>query len=123
MKSNFKLIASLSAFALTFGGSVGASTDVSKTPLIPSSLAKPNVIFGLDDSGSMDFEVMINANDGALWWSDTFVVNGQTGTGWDANGAPLFNATGNSGSGWTKFSYLFPNGCGRCQGSCRIFMG
>jgi type IV pilus assembly protein PilY1 len=78
---------------------------------MPSSVAKPNVIFGLDDSGSMDFEVMINSNDGALWWNDTTVTNGQTGTGWDATGSPLFNATGNSGGGWTKYGYLFPNGC------------
>ena len=115
MKSNFKLSASLSdllgAIALMFACNIGAATDVSKTPLIPSSVAKPNVIFGLDDSGSMDFEVMINANDGALWWNDTTVINGQTGTGWDATGAPLFNATGNSGGGWTKYGYLFPNGC------------
>ena len=69
MKSNFKLIAlsALSAFAWISAGSVGATTDVSKTPLMPSSVAKPNVIFGLDDSGSMDFEVMINSHDGALW--------------------------------------------------------
>ena len=111
MKSNFKLSDSLGAIALMCVCNTGAATDVSKTPLIPSSVAKPNVIFGLDDSGSMDFEVMINANDGALWWNDTTVTNGQTGTGWDATGAPLFNATGNSGSGWTKYGYLFPNGC------------
>ena len=113
MKSNYKFSASASfgALALICACNIGAATDVSKTPLIPASVAKPNVIFGMDDSGSMDFEVMINSNDGAFWWNDITVTNGKTGTGWDATGAPLFNTTGNSGSGWTKFGYLFPNGC------------
>ena len=31
------------------------------------ALAKPNIIFGLDDSGSMDFEVLLATNDGAAW--------------------------------------------------------
>ena len=101
----------VAATTLTFTCNVAAVTDVAKTPLIPASVSKPNVIFGMDDSGSMDFEVMINSNDGAFWWNDITVTNGKTGTGWDATGAPLFNTTGNSGSGWTKFGYLFPNGC------------
>lgn len=100
----------LSALALLASNLAGA-TDVSRSPLIPATLAKPNVIFGLDDSGSMDFEVMIGANDGALWWNDTTVVNGVTGTGWDSAGAPLFNTAGASGGDWTKLTYLFPNGC------------
>jgi type IV pilus assembly protein PilY1 len=101
----------LAIVSAIFTSMANAATDVSKTPLIPSSVAKPNVIFGIDDSGSMDFEVMLATNDGALWWNDTTVLNGTTGAGWDSNGAPLYNTNGNSGGGWTKLINLFPNGC------------
>ncbi len=91
------------------------ATDVYKGPLLATAVAKPNVIFGMDDSGSMDFEVMLHTNDGAFWWNDTTVLSGVNGSGWDSAGAPLYNATGNSGSGWIKMPYLFPNGCGAAQ--------
>jgi len=68
-------------------------------------VVQPNVIFGMDDSGSMDFEVLLNTSDGAFWW------NNSTGTGWDARGAPLFNLAGDASSTWWKLTYLFPNGC------------
>lgn len=101
-KSLLAFAALSTAMALT--GSLAQATDVYKGPLQATAVAKPNVIFGMDDSGSMDFEVMLKTNDGAFWWS------GQSG--WDAAGQPLFNAAGNSGAGWTKMPYLFPNGCG-----------
>lgn len=97
--------------ALMVVTAVGHATDVAQSPLIPATQAKPNVVFGMDDSGSMDFEVMLGTNDGALWWSDTAVVKGVTGAGWDANGVPQYNNTGTTGNGWTKYAYLFPNGC------------
>lgn len=100
------------AFALLVANAFVGATDVAQAPLIPSTQAKPNVIFGLDDSGSMDFEVMLGTNDGAFWWSDSQEVKGTTGAGWDAAGAPLYNATGQVGGGWSKYAYLFPNGCG-----------
>ena len=84
---------------------VGA-TDVAELPLKASVLAKPNLIFGLDDSGSMDSEVMLRNNDGALWWD----YNARSG--WDASGQTWFNAAGNASSQWKKMIYLFPNGTG-----------
>lgn len=96
---------------LTVCQSTSHATDIYKGPVQTLTVAKPNVIFGMDDSGSMDFEVMLTTNDGAFWWNDTTVFAGTTGSGWDAKGAPLFNAAGNSGTGWTKMPYLFPNGC------------
>jgi type IV pilus assembly protein PilY1 len=91
------------------------ATDIYKGPVQALNVAKPNVIFGMDDSGSMDFEVMLTTNDGAFWWNDATAVSGVTGSGWDTKGIALFNAIGNSGSGWTKMPYLFPNGCGASQ--------
>ena len=43
-------------------GVASQATDVAELPLKTSVLAKPNVIFALDDSGSMDAEVMIDGN-------------------------------------------------------------
>jgi type IV pilus assembly protein PilY1 len=45
-----------------------ANMDISSTPLDVRSAAKPNIIFALDDSGSMDNEVLLDTNDGAAWW-------------------------------------------------------
>ena len=67
-------------------------------------MAKPNVIFGLDDSGSMDSELMLNTNDGAFWWDYS------AKSGWDGNGKPWFNAVGDASATWRKMVYLFPNG-------------
>lgn len=79
-------------------------------PLESYLVAKPNIIFGLDDSGSMDFEILLNTSGGGLWWegsSRTFV---------DANGNLLYNDSGSAGRDgwrrWYQYVYLFPNGTG-----------
>ena len=38
------------------------ATDVAELPLKAAVLAKPNVVFAMDDSGSMDAEVMLDGN-------------------------------------------------------------
>jgi len=85
-----------------------APTDISQMPMDAKSQATPNVIFGIDDSGSMDSEVLLQTNDGALWWDS----NAQRF--WDASGTLNFNdagVAGNSGgTTWRKYVYLFPNG-------------
>lgn len=102
MNKHFRIF-SISISILIAMLTAAEATDIYKGPLKAAALAKPNVIFGMDDSGSMDFEVMLKTNDGAFWWSAT--------TGWDINGAPLFNSAGTAGGTWTKLPYLFPNGC------------
>ena len=37
-------------------------------PLFLGAPVKPNLMLVIDDSGSMDSEVLMPANDGALWW-------------------------------------------------------
>lgn len=108
-------IPALFLIALSTCQSTAYATDIYKGPVQALTVAKPNVIFGMDDSGSMDFEVMLNTNDGSFWWNDSTIVAGVTGSGWDSTGTALFNSVGNSGSGWTKMPYLFPNGCGSAQ--------
>ena len=106
MKTATQIITCLLALGSLLAGAASHATNVAELPLKASVLAKPNVIWGLDDSGSMDSEVMINANDGAFWW------NYDTANGWDAAGAPWFNSVGTSSSTWRKMVYLFPNGGG-----------
>ena len=61
---------------------LAAATDISTLPLDARTQATPNLIFGIDDSGSMDMEVMIYSNDGVLWW------NFDAGSGWGASFVP-----------------------------------
>ena len=73
------------------------ATNVAKLPLKASVLAKPNVIFGMDDSGSMDWEVLLDTSSGLLWWNGS--------TAWDSSkGKPL------KSSSYRPYAYLFPVG-------------
>lgn len=92
---------------------------VSQMPLFLSTAAEPNVILGIDNSGSMDFEVLEPTNDGAVWWNDTT----QSFVGCDLNDNCIsttssdtfnFNKAGAFGNNlsppgpWLKYAYLFP---------------
>lgn len=112
----------LAAYGLMFAVAAHA-TALSELPLKPSVLAKPTVIFGMDDSGSMDSEVMLYTNDGAFWWNIPNPTNTSTGSGWGtdathpnatlrATTALWFNNAGSANSNWRKMVYLFPNGTG-----------
>lgn len=112
-----RLAAGAVAGLLMFAGAAAAG-EVAQVPLTVSTSIKPNVVLTVDDSGSMDFEVLADTSDGAFWW------NTQTKTFWGtttgANNQPgfNFNPTGQSGRVgsttvfWKKYSYLFPNGGG-----------
>jgi type IV pilus assembly protein PilY1 len=85
-------------------GVVSASNlDLADKPLFTVASAKPNVMLAIDDSGSMDFEVLFPTNDGALWWED---------------GNDSFSGAGTLGQfnfqtqDPYKTVYLFPNGTG-----------
>ena len=42
--------------------------SLADVPLYLGTAVKPNLIMAIDDSGSMDFEVLLPTNDGAAWW-------------------------------------------------------
>ncbi|MGH8476915.1 MAG: hypothetical protein ACRERV_01450 [Methylococcales bacterium] len=42
--------------------------------LIRSTNIKPNVILSIDDSGSMDYEILLDTVDGSLWLQQNFIV-------------------------------------------------
>ena len=78
------------------------------TPLFLANQVNPNIILAIDDSGSMDFEVLLPTNDGALWWDDSaesFV---------DASGNLNFEAD-------MKYVYLFPNGQSNTYNGKRVY--
>lgn len=117
MKTAFQFAASALALAGLLAGTASQATNLAELPLKASVLAKPNVIFGMDDSSSMDSEVMQYNNDGAFWW------NYDSASGWGVDAAhpnpslrtitsTWFNSVGDATSTWRKMVYLFPNGTG-----------
>ena len=117
MKAQLQLASSALALAGLMVGLAAHATNLAELPLKAAVLAKPNVIFGMDDSGSMDAEVMLYNNDGALWWD----YNARSGWGTDAAHpnqslrtivSTWFNPAGTADSQWRKMIYLFPNGTG-----------
>jgi type IV pilus assembly protein PilY1 len=95
----------LAALLSLAGAAAAATTDIASVPVGSSSAVKPNVVFILDDSGSMDFEVLLNTNDGAFWWDST------AQSGWESSGEPKYNLPGSASGNWFKYAYLTPNGC------------
>ncbi|MCC6990120.1 MAG: hypothetical protein IT181_14035 [Acidobacteria bacterium] len=108
MKSIAQLAVSGIALAALLAGAASHATNLAELPLKTAVLAKPNVILGMDDSGSMDSEIMLNTADGVFWW------NFDTGRGWDTSGN-FYRHTGLGeywSSTWRRYFYLFPNGNG-----------
>jgi type IV pilus assembly protein PilY1 len=101
-----KLIARLIVGVMLANSSLplwAAATDLSEMPILMANAVTPAMVLAVDDSGSMDFETLVSANDGALWW-DTSTKS------FVAAGVANFNPAGVSSSTWQKYAYLFPNG-------------
>lgn len=119
---------------VAFSGSVAAAPlALPDTPLFLSTGVQPNLIMAVDDSGSMDFEVLFAGNDGSAWWrtnnssGQCSSATGNSFVGCIANGSTdipeagrlNFNNSGNASATWKKFSYLFPNGCDSSNSSAQ----
>ncbi|MFZ2405731.1 MAG: PilC/PilY family type IV pilus protein, partial [Methylobacter sp.] len=102
--------AAVALMALAISGL--ALAEISNQPLYLSSNVDPNIMLIIDDSGSMDSEVLLPTNDGALWWhidDQSFV--GRNAIDVTTSGGVLnYNKTGSANSTWKKYVYLFPNG-------------
>ena len=77
-------------------------------PLFLANSAKPNIMLSVDDSGSMDSEVLMPNNDGAMWWNTTTTPPSFL----SSPGVLNFNSVGTADATWKKYVYLFPNGTG-----------
>ena len=62
MKIALNFVVSLVAFGGLLLAPASQATNIAELPLKASVLAKPNVVFAMDESGSMDAEVMIDGN-------------------------------------------------------------
>jgi len=82
-------------FGFTAGAPAQADLNLSQSPLFLITPVQPSLVMAVDDSGSMDAEILLDTNDGALWWNDGFTSSGNI----------RFN-------GNEKYFYLFPNGTG-----------
>lgn len=109
-KNSLKTLISLAALS----GSVAvAQVPISPVPLFVTAAVEPNIITAVDDSGSMDSELLVPTNDGALWWNtDTDQFVGLDGSNNAAPGVLNFNQGGGASGTWKKYIYLFPNGRG-----------
>lgn len=86
--------------------------DIANTPLFLTTDVYPNIVLMIDDSGSMDSEVLLPTNDGAHWWntSDKSFVGRDKNNNLSNSGILNYNRDGNADSTWKKYVYLFPNG-------------
>ncbi|HEY9023751.1 MAG TPA: hypothetical protein VIP05_05585, partial [Burkholderiaceae bacterium] len=74
------------AFAALYGllyGIAANATDVATRPINAGGLVKPNVIFGFDDSSSMEWDVLLDTTQGMLNWDTS------TKSAWNSVGTPL----------------------------------
>ncbi len=126
-ETNFPIRNALFAFWLVLLGYAMPATaqtlSLPDSPLFLSNNVKPNIIFAIDDSGSMNDEVLLAGNDGSLWWrtgasgscpvatANSFVGCISDGTtDFPSTGILNFNNTGGAGGSWRNYVYLFPNG-------------
>lgn len=73
------------------------ATDVATRPLKASVLVKPNLVIAVDDSGSMNAEVLFDTASGYFYWSQ------DANTGWDSQGNLI-----SSSSSTVQYASVFP---------------
>jgi type IV pilus assembly protein PilY1 len=114
-----RLVSAMAAFALSLlaGGPARADVNIAQTPLFVQPPVSPALLLAVDDSGSMDSEILLRANDGAAWWhTDDRSFFGRNQSDAFEPGVINFNIAGSQGSRWKKYVYLFPNGTGLTNG-------
>lgn len=100
MKPVVQIAACATALAALLFSAASQATDVAQLPLKASVLAQPNVILGMDDSGSMDWEVLFQSTNGGVWWQSS-----GTNSAWDSGTNRPRTSSNNN-----QLSYLFPMG-------------
>ena len=104
MKKIVQPIVCAIALAALLGGAASQATPLAELPLKTSVLAKPNVIFAMDDSGSMDWEVLFDTDSGQTYWREDSSTG--FGSAWDF----VANRPFRTGVTFNPLSYLFPMG-------------
>lgn len=104
MKAASQFTISLLALAGLLYQATANATNMAEQPLKASVLAKPTVVFGMDDSGSMDGEIVLNGTDNGFFWGN------RTDSSLYPSGALRVGTLSDSNN--LAFAYLFPNGVG-----------
>lgn len=130
-KRTMKLACSAALVLLGMGGyfaySVFAAQGRPDTPLAQAPLnaqvqVPPAFIMAIDDSGSMDSEILVPTNDGAAWWhTGNHSFAGLDGDDAASPGVLNFNRDGAANGTWKKYVYLFPNGHSGAAGDGRVY--
>lgn len=132
------LVSGFSAAALSLGMASAWADELEfpDAPLFVTERVIPALVMAVDDSGSMDSEVLVPTNDGAAWWltsgsssGDCTAALSASFVGCGANptssrdipsaGTPNFNWGGGASGTWKKYIYLFPNGA--YSGNSRVY--
>ena len=119
---NLSLLIALVGFAVGSGNVRADAVDIDQNPLFLVPTVKPALIMAVDGSGSMDTEILVDANDGAMWWNSD--EKSFTGLGINDDGTLdvadpgrlNFNQSGNNNDTWQKYMYVFPNGSSSADG-------
>ena len=85
----------------------------SDVPLPAKKRPNPNIIFAIDDSGSMDGEISLNGNDGALWYNRQ---DGRLGRDFNNKDQALDDST-NPNSAPAPMDKRVPDGLGPFDGT------
>ena len=67
-RRSYYLSAAAACLLTCLSGASAGPLNLSDTPLFLAGGVEPNLIMAIDDSGSMDFELLVRANDCAIWW-------------------------------------------------------
>lgn len=127
LKRTFRFVWVGVAASLTFtaGNSAqAAQLALADSPIFLTQGVDPNLIMAIDDSGSMDGELLLRGNDGAAWWRTLNAsgtcsqASGRSFVGCVSDGDSdlpetgklNFNNGGTANDTWKKYVYLFPNG-------------
>jgi len=108
-------------------GHTNAEVQISQDPLFLVQPVRPAMIMGVDDSGSMDGEMIMPTNDGAMWWhtgNRSFTglgINADASADVEEPGRLNFNQAGGANGTWKKYVYLFPNGSTGTSGDRRRY--
>lgn len=99
-------------FHILMGLGLGLPSASYADPVVPASqplflegTVKHNVMLAIDDSGSMDFETLVSANDGAFWLGENGSFLRDDGSLNDAGESGVLTQ-GDGG----KYTYILPNG-------------
>ena len=95
-------LATIAYLVFSFTSVMAAPGNLANSPLFTTNSVEPNVFFEVDDSGSMDWEILTKSHWRICSYNDDVgVCNGSKAT----NGLHYIH----SGSNWRSFEYIFDN--------------